>query len=177
MKLFGGAVACRANKQDTVTTLSTEVELSAISQTAKETIYFSGFIQALNLVIPEALIIECDNSKTIWLLGDESMKLQTKLRQVDIHLHWLRQNVERSSIHICWVPTKEMVADGLTKALLNAKKHDFFVRMIGIEDQKNLIACIKREEEAFQQLQTDPGYSEVYGFGVDATWYIKGFFC
>ncbi len=35
MKLFGGAVALRANKQDTVTILSTEAELLAISQTAK----------------------------------------------------------------------------------------------------------------------------------------------
>ncbi len=41
--------------------------------------------------------------------------------------------------------------------------------MTGIEDQKDLLASIKREEDALQQLQTDPEYSEVYGFGADAT--------
>ena len=36
--LFGGPIAWRANKQDTVTTLSTEAELLALTQTAKEAI-------------------------------------------------------------------------------------------------------------------------------------------
>ncbi len=148
MKLFGGAVAWRANKQDTVTTLSTEAEILAISQTAKEAIFYSCLMQALNLVIPEALTIEYDNSQTIRLLVDKSMKLRTKLRHVDIHSHWLRQKVQRGSIYICWVLTKEMVAEGLTNALSSTQKHNFFVRMTGIEAQKNPLASIKREEDA-----------------------------
>ncbi len=100
MKLFGGTVAWRANKQDTVTTSFTEAELLAISQTAKEAIYLSRLMQVLNLVIPETLSIECDNSQTIRLLVDKSMKLQTKLRYIDIHSHRLRQEVQRGSIHI-----------------------------------------------------------------------------
>ncbi len=169
MKLFGGEVAWRANKQDIVTISSTEADLLAISQTAKEAIYLFRLMQALNLVIPEAITIECDNAQTTRLLVDKSMKPQIKLRHVDIHSRWLRQDVQHGSIHICWVPTKEMVADGLTKALSIAQKHDSFVRITGIEDQKTLLASIKREEDAFQQLQTDPEYSEVYGFGADAT--------
>ncbi len=39
MTLFRGPIAWRANKQDTVTTSSTEAELLALSQTAKEAIY------------------------------------------------------------------------------------------------------------------------------------------
>ena len=93
MKLFGGAAAWRANKQDKVITSSNEAEFLAISQTAKEAIYLSRLMQALNLVISEALTIKFDNAQTIWLLVDKSMKLQTKLRHVDIHSHWLRQKV------------------------------------------------------------------------------------
>ncbi len=126
-------------------------------------------MQAPNLVIPEALTIECNNAQTIRLLVDKSMKLQTKLRHVDIHSHWLRQEVQSGSIHIRWVPTKEMVADGLTKTLSSAQKHDSFVRMTGIEDQKDLLASMKRVEDALKQLRTDPEYSEVYGFRADAT--------
>ena len=62
-----------------------------------------------------------------------------------------------------------MVADGLTKALSTAEKHDSFVRMTGIEDQKDLFASIQREEDALQHLRTDPKYIEVYGFAADAT--------
>lgn len=72
MKIFGGTVAWRANKQDTVTTASTEAELLAISQTAQETIYLTCLMKALTLNIPEALTFECDNAQTIRLLVDES---------------------------------------------------------------------------------------------------------
>ena len=41
MLLFGGAIAWKANKQNIVTTSSTEAELLALSQTAKEAIFTS----------------------------------------------------------------------------------------------------------------------------------------
>ena len=166
MKLFGGAIAWRANKQDIVTTLSTEAELLAISQTAKEAIYLSRLMKALKLFLPEALTIECDNKQTIRLLVDESTKLQTKLRHVDIHSHWLRQEVQRQSIKIRWVPTKDMVADGLTKAL-SVIKHEHFVGMTGIEDKRELLASIKREDDlrdAFQQRRAN--ISKSFGFEI-----------
>ena len=100
MKLFGGPVAWRANKQDTVTTSSTEAELLAISQTAKESIYLSRLMKALKLDLHKSLTIECDNTQTIRLLVDELTKLLTKLRHVDIHSHWLRQEIQRGSIGI-----------------------------------------------------------------------------
>ena len=87
MKFFGGAIAWRANKQDTVTTSSTEAELLAILQTSKEAIYLSRLIKALTLSLSEIFIIECNNKQTIRLLVDKSTKLQTKLWYVDIHSH------------------------------------------------------------------------------------------
>lgn len=50
-------------------------------------------MQTLNLVLPELLTIKCDNTQTIQLLVDKSIKLQAKLRHVDIHSHGLRQKV------------------------------------------------------------------------------------
>jgi hypothetical protein len=61
MKLFGGPFAWRANKQDTVTTPSTEAELLAISQAAKEAIFLKRLMAALSLSLPQGeLVIECD---------------------------------------------------------------------------------------------------------------------
>ncbi len=62
MKLFGGPIAWRANKQDTVTTSSTEAELLALSQTAKEAIFISRLFKAMTLRLNEPLIIDCDNT-------------------------------------------------------------------------------------------------------------------
>ena len=152
MKLFGGPVAWRANKQDTVTTSSTEAELLALSQTAKETIYLSRLLTALSLELDEPLIIECDNRQTIRLLVEQSMKLQTKLRHVDIHSHWLRQEVQRGSITITWQDTKKMIADGLAKALGKAI-FERFIWSVGLKDQKQRMDLIRREDELREQIK------------------------
>jgi hypothetical protein len=84
LMLFGSLIAWKA-KQDTVTTLSTEAELLAISQTAKEAIFISCLFKALTLELNEPLVLQYDNRQTIRLIYDESAKLQTKLRHVDIY--------------------------------------------------------------------------------------------
>jgi hypothetical protein len=124
----------------------------ALSQTAKETIYLSRLLRALSLELNEPLTIECDNRQTIRLLVEESMKLQTKLRHVDIHSHWLRQEVQRGTITIAWQETKKMIADGLTKAL-GKTLFRRFTDMIGLEDQEERLGLIRREEELKEHLK------------------------
>lgn len=99
MRLFGGSVAWRANKQNTVTTSTTEAELLALSQAAKEGIFASRLLASLgvNLTKPAArrgpamtparVTIQCDNQQTIRLVKAELVQLRTKLRHVDIHNH------------------------------------------------------------------------------------------
>jgi len=59
------------------------------------------------------------------------MKLDTKLKHVDVHQLWLRQEVEAGRIHVNWVPTAQMPADGLTK-ILPPQKHENFVAQLGL---------------------------------------------
>ena len=118
IKLFNGLIAWRASKQDTVTTSTTEAELLALSQVAKEAIFTSRLIQELNIKLPNPTIeIQCDNQQTIRLVTQEISRLQTKLRHVDIHNHWLRQEVARGRIKVVYTKSSHMIADGLTKAL------------------------------------------------------------
>jgi hypothetical protein len=60
IKLFGGLIAWRVNKQDTVTTSSIEAKLLALSQTAKEAIFISRIFKAMTLQLNEPLIINSD---------------------------------------------------------------------------------------------------------------------
>jgi hypothetical protein len=134
MKLFGGLIAWRANKQDTVTTSTTEAELLALSQAAKEAIFTRRLLTSLKVSLDEDITrILCDNRQTIRLVSAEVAKLQTKLKHVDIHNHWLRQEVERGSISVEYVRSGEMIADGLTKAL-QAEKFEIFRRQVGLVD-------------------------------------------
>jgi transposase InsO family protein len=146
MMLFGGPIAWRANKQDTVTTSSTEAELLALSQTAKEAIFLSRLLKALTLRLDEPLTIQCDNKQTLRLLTEESAKLTTKLRHVDIYRHWLRQEVKEKRITLDWMPTALMLADGFTKSL-GKQKHANFRISIGLTDETDRLGRELRMEE------------------------------
>src|SRR2546423_9771145 len=73
------------------------------------------------------------SNQTIGLLTKDTAKLTTKLRHIDIHRHWVRQEVQAKRIQIDWIHTAEMPADGLTKALPR-QKHENFVRQLGLVD-------------------------------------------
>jgi len=134
MKLFGGLIGWRANKQDTVTTSTTEAELLALAQATKEGLFIDRLLEELSVQLDQHHItIQCDNKQTIRLVTAEMATLQTKLRHVDIHNHWLRQEVNRKTIKIEYTPSNSMTADGLNKALSNPL-HQRFLQHIGVTE-------------------------------------------
>jgi hypothetical protein len=146
MRLFGGTIGWRANKQDTVTTSTTEAELLALAQAAKEALFVSRLVKELGVTLDDSRInIQCDNKQTIRLVEAEIALLQTKLRHVDIHNHWLRQEAARGRIKVQYTPTNEMIADGLTKSLY-AEQHQRFVQQLGLVDIQDLLAERKLRE-------------------------------
>jgi hypothetical protein len=147
MRLFGGMIGWRANKQATVTTSTTEAELLALSQTAKEAMYVGRLIKELGVRLDDHHIrVECDNTNTIRIVTDEISQLKTNLRHVDIHNHWLRQEVQNGTITVQYTKSAEMIADGLTKALQNNTFDDFRQQM-NLQDVGTLLAERPKEKE------------------------------
>lgn len=131
-KLFDGLIDWKATKQKTVTTSSTEAELLAMSMTANTKIWWDRFFDSIDMKMGGPTHIECDNRQTIRAFTASGAKLTTKLRHVDIHRHWLRQEVQKGTITIQWTPTTSILADGFTKALPPQKQKDF-VKLIGLQ--------------------------------------------
>ena len=72
MKLFGGVIGWRASKQETVTTSTTEAELLALSQAAKEALFVSRLIKELKIKLDNNHIqIKYNNTQTICLMTEE----------------------------------------------------------------------------------------------------------
>lgn len=118
MKLFGSLIGWRANKQDTVTTSTTEAELLALSQAAKEGLFQQRLMQELGIEFQnQHLHLVCDNQQTIGLIKSPLEKLKAKLKHVDIHNHWLREHIQKKTILVTYEPSAKLIADGLTKAL------------------------------------------------------------
>jgi hypothetical protein len=146
MLLCGGSIAWRATKQSTVTTSTTEAELLAISETAREAMFMARLLKALDKELDTAMTIQCDNQQTVGLLTKDNAVLNTRLRHVDIHNHWLRQEVQRKHIQVTWIETGKMVADGMTKALPKLK-FEAFRDACGLKRVGHLIKNFDAEDD------------------------------
>ena len=137
-QLFGGPIDWRSTKQKTVTTSSTEAELLALTHAAKELYGWQRLFQSITFDPGHRTTLNCDNQQTICLLVKKSPQLNTRLRHVDIHNHWLRQEVQEQRLKIDWICTADMPADGFTKALPR-QKHEEFIKQLRLKDVSDLI--------------------------------------
>jgi len=133
MMLFGGAINWRAARQHTVTTSSTEAELLALTYAAKETMAFKRLMADIACELGPVWRIFCDNQQTIRLVVGENERVNTRLRHVDIHNMWARQEHAKGSFEVTYLPTQQMPADGLTK-LLSRQRFEHFVALVKLED-------------------------------------------
>lgn len=70
------------------------------------------------------------------MVAKAKSKLKTKLFHVDIHNHWLRQEVSAVKIAVEYVLSAEMIADGFSK-VLPVNKWDNFLQQLRLVDVKN----------------------------------------
>ncbi len=132
-KLLGGLFDYSSTLQKSVTRATTEAELLGLSHAATQLYWWIRFFEAIQLDLDEDISLKCDNMQTVRLMLKESPKLVTALKHIDIHQHWLRQEVQRNNLRIDWISTGEMVADGFTKAL-PIQKHLAFLKNICMEN-------------------------------------------
>ena len=147
-----------------MTTSTTEAELLALSQATKEALYISRLLTELQVRLDATKItVQCDNVQTIRLVTAEIANLKTQLRHVDIHNHWLRQEVKQGRIEVTYTESAKLMADGLTKALQSSRFKEF-TSQLGLEDITTLLKCretveMTREEvEEIIQAEVDQFY-------------------
>jgi hypothetical protein len=86
IRLFRGLITWKASKQDTITTSTTKVELLALLQVVKEAIFTLRLLKELKIdLLQKTITIHYNNTQIISLVTKEILKLQTKLRHVDIY--------------------------------------------------------------------------------------------
>lgn len=88
-------------------------ELLALSHASTRRLWWNRFFTSINLHLDQYQV-ECDNQQTIRQVTTPAARLATKLKHIDVHNHWLRQEVANRKLDIKRIPTAEMPADGLT---------------------------------------------------------------
>lgn len=114
--LNGGAVVWQSRKQ-TFTALSTcEAEYGALAEAARECVWLRWLISDIRgTTMSGPITINEDNMAAIRLVKNPVQHNRTK--HIDRRYHFTRDEVEKGTIFVNYCPTKEMIADALTKAL------------------------------------------------------------
>lgn len=131
--LSGSAITWESRKQCTVALSSTEAEYMALSDATKECIYLSKLFSELWDNNIKQVRILTDNRGSIKLAENPVFHKRTK--HIDIKHHFIRDALKNEQIDVDFIPTENMGADILTKALPSAK-HYKCLKILGIEDTK-----------------------------------------
>ena len=86
----------------------------AAHEAVKEVLWLRKILPELGMKI-DAVDIRGDNQSTLAVLSNPISSERTK--HIDIMHHFARERVEMGEVKFSYIPTKEMVADALTKSL------------------------------------------------------------
>jgi hypothetical protein len=117
---YGGPISWGSKKQKSVATSSCESEYMALAMCAKQGQWIAQIFRDLGL----AEYIG-KNLTTVQMLGDnqgsialvENPHLHERSKHIDIAYHFIRDLAEQRKLQIDYIPTQDMVADGMTKPL------------------------------------------------------------
>ncbi|KAL3691662.1 hypothetical protein R1sor_005313 [Riccia sorocarpa] len=114
-QLGGCPITWASKKQPTVSLSSTEAEYRALTEAAKEASWLRLLGRDLHLDIDNPTPLYCDNISSIKLANNPIFHGRSK--HIDIHYHFIREQVLMGNIDLQHVSTYDQVADILTKPL------------------------------------------------------------
>jgi hypothetical protein len=115
--LFGGAISWKSKKQALPALSTVEAEYIAGAEATKEAIWLLRLLRDLDANVHNAppATIHFDNQGAMALTKNDANHNRTK--HIDVKWHFIRAYVANGTIKITYLPTANMVADILTKAL------------------------------------------------------------
>lgn len=112
--LHGAAIAWMSKVQPTVAISTTEAEYIAAAAAAREALWLRTLVGELGGGIRPVPLL-CDNQGAIKLMHNPAGTARSK--HIDIAHHFVRDRVDAGQLTVTYIPTADMVADVMTKAL------------------------------------------------------------
>lgn len=120
--LGGGPICWQSKRQKSVATSTTEAEYIALFEASKQSIWIRRLLTELKvankLIGDDGMRILTDNQSSLALVRGTN---STKAKHIDVAYHFARDCVQNNTIKVDYIPTNEMLADILTKPLVQAK--------------------------------------------------------
>lgn len=137
-----GAVSWRSQKQKCVALSTAESEYVALASAAQEAIWMAQLIGDMTAEGAREMEILEDNQSAIEMSSNPKYHGRTK--HIDIRHHFIRDQVEQGNVRLTYCPTKEMVADLLTKSI-PADQFKSLRRRMGVRSWKQDTMTLEKE--------------------------------
>ena len=122
-------ISWSARKQATVSRSSTEAEYKSLANATAEIIWVESLLHELGIKQLRISCLWCDNLGATYLSANPVFHGRTK--HIEIDFHFVRERVAEKKLDIWFIPSKDQVADGFTKAL-PTKSFEEFKRNLNI---------------------------------------------
>jgi hypothetical protein len=127
--LCGAAVSWLSTRQDTTAQSTVEAEYMSSAEAVKEAIWWRAYLRGMGHELRSPTVLYSDNQGSIALSKNPDSHRRTK--HIDVRYHLLREHVERGTVTVQYISTKDMPADVLTKGL-PPLKHRHCAELLGI---------------------------------------------
>jgi hypothetical protein len=131
VKIGSGVVSWQSKRQSIVIVAlsTTEAEYMAACEAGKEIVWMRKMLQELGFPMPTSSVLYMDNQSAIQVA--KHPEHHGRMKQLDLSWFWLRDVVDQGTISPTYVPTGDMTADLLTKALPRLKV-EYFCKQMGL---------------------------------------------
>jgi hypothetical protein len=141
-KLFDDMIDWIVKKQFTISIFIIEAKLFSMLHADKKLIWWIHFFQKLKFDSNQKIMIYNDNLQTIRLFISKILKIETKLRYVDIAQCWLKQSIQSDYFSMNYLFIAKMIINELTK-ILSSQKHREFINQLRLVDAEFLIKAVE----------------------------------
>jgi hypothetical protein len=139
--MYGGAaIMWGSRQQSTVALSSTEAEYMALSDCLKEVLYHRSL---LSFIFPEYVdetsVMFEDNEGCIKLAYNNAST--KRLKHIDVRYHFIQEHVVDGHVELRYIPTKDQLADCLTKHVCGAILSRLVKKIMGFEQVTDCSSC------------------------------------
>ncbi|MBW0535220.1 hypothetical protein O181_074935 [Austropuccinia psidii MF-1] len=117
--LNGNLVIWKTGKQPTVSLSSAEAEYRSLTDLFSELLWFKQLCKDIDVMkIQKPITIHEDNQGCIDTANSNCNTNTRRMKHVEIQLHFIQQAIKNSTIALVYTPKNNMLADFLTKSVL-----------------------------------------------------------
>jgi hypothetical protein len=131
LQLGGAPIQVISGKQKIITLGSTEAELVAASEAAKQIVYLRMLLDEIGITQDQPTVLYEDNTGVVAIAMSDATTFSGRSKHIDLRYRYVCEAVQDKKLTVQWVSTMNQVADILTKSL-SRQQFERLRSMLGI---------------------------------------------